>query len=643
MAGVPPASQRVSAHVVPKLLSDDDEKTTIDPQWDDGSTTREQHKVLQKLRSLGLDEASAAEAKHAVALVPVELPHAAVAKLVVIKGPDRGVAVDIHSGKSFTVGRSLDSDVVLTDIAVSRKHFDLRNEDGWWVISDRGSGNGTLVNGDLRNNPFQLVNGDQIEVGTTVLRFDCPATDVESEVSTISGRRATPPSGAPLEDAFTPLDPAQAPLRPRALSQLADSRIPLMPTRPLSLGPQSPTLLGVEGKHGALVQKAGGDMPAARTGVGHARLPAPLPTHPMQHAAAASTAPASSIRLSARSKYILFGTAAATLFAVVAIAVASSSAPTPVHPAVAPPPPRQRTKFSLPVADLKGPTTSKTPLNATSAAAPAYELAGAKSPATVATSPAASATAPTTIAKTPAPVGPQRTAKPTESETKARVQSQRADDAVDAIVETKSKATKPKTEKKSLSKRTAADADAAESKATALYRAGKFNEAADVLRTFARTSEGATKRSLDGKASSYVSFGKAYIQSMTNNNAVSAFVYLRSATNYDQTLGGAFQDEIAGRMKQIAPKAAVAYIAAEKPKDARIAIDAAERLGAGNDSNVMVVRQKLESAAAKLYADAVQDIQDNPSEAKEKFRQIKEIVDAKSPWYEKATKQLSGS
>ena len=67
---------------------------------------------------------------------------------------------------------AIDNDIVLTDIAVSRKHFDLRNDGGSWVIVDRGSGNGTVVNGNLEDNPFMLANGDVIEIGNTTFRFD---------------------------------------------------------------------------------------------------------------------------------------------------------------------------------------------------------------------------------------------------------------------------------------------------------------------------------------------------------------------------------------------------------------------------------------------------------------------------------------
>ena len=45
---------------------------------------------------------------------------------MVTSGNDTGQQLDVQPGKTFTIGRGLDNDFVLTDIAVSRKHFDLR-------------------------------------------------------------------------------------------------------------------------------------------------------------------------------------------------------------------------------------------------------------------------------------------------------------------------------------------------------------------------------------------------------------------------------------------------------------------------------------------------------------------------------------
>jgi Protein of unknown function (DUF3662)/FHA domain len=68
------------------------------------------------------------------------------------------------------VGRSRDSDIRLSDPNVSRKHAELRNENGaYWVI-DLDSTNGLEVNG-RRVQRAKLGNGDVIVMGSTELTF----------------------------------------------------------------------------------------------------------------------------------------------------------------------------------------------------------------------------------------------------------------------------------------------------------------------------------------------------------------------------------------------------------------------------------------------------------------------------------------
>jgi Domain of unknown function (DUF1707)/FHA domain len=70
------------------------------------------------------------------------------------------------SGVRFTIGRTRDCDLCLTDLSVSRMHALLvRREDGW-VLSDLGSHNGTRVNGWLVREPVQVRAGDWVEFGS---------------------------------------------------------------------------------------------------------------------------------------------------------------------------------------------------------------------------------------------------------------------------------------------------------------------------------------------------------------------------------------------------------------------------------------------------------------------------------------------
>ena len=101
------------------------------------------------------------------------------ASLVVTAGSDRGREFILDATRRMTVGRGLDNDIVLTDLTVSRKHFDLSFDatDGSprWVLSDRGSGNGSLINDRVEDEPFVLNHNDRIEIGQTEFRFDHPS------------------------------------------------------------------------------------------------------------------------------------------------------------------------------------------------------------------------------------------------------------------------------------------------------------------------------------------------------------------------------------------------------------------------------------------------------------------------------------
>jgi pSer/pThr/pTyr-binding forkhead associated (FHA) protein len=71
----------------------------------------------------------------------------------------------------LTIGRSPESDILLDDPAVSRVHAIVtRDEAGTYRILDQDSANGTYVN-DRRISEQMLEDGDEIQVGLTVLAF----------------------------------------------------------------------------------------------------------------------------------------------------------------------------------------------------------------------------------------------------------------------------------------------------------------------------------------------------------------------------------------------------------------------------------------------------------------------------------------
>ena len=69
------------------------------------------------------------------------------------------------------IGRSRESDIVLPDKWLSRRHAEIRQDDDGYYLSDLGSRNGTLLNGDRVREPQRLRPGDVIKLGEYVLTF----------------------------------------------------------------------------------------------------------------------------------------------------------------------------------------------------------------------------------------------------------------------------------------------------------------------------------------------------------------------------------------------------------------------------------------------------------------------------------------
>ncbi len=73
------------------------------------------------------------------------------------------------------IGRSPDADIVVPEPLASRRHASISRDPWGYAVVDLGSRNGTLLNGALVSSPRRLRNGDMIQVGTTVMRFDDPS------------------------------------------------------------------------------------------------------------------------------------------------------------------------------------------------------------------------------------------------------------------------------------------------------------------------------------------------------------------------------------------------------------------------------------------------------------------------------------
>jgi hypothetical protein len=101
-----------------------------------------------------------------------EVPRGSDAWLVVERGgglePEQ--RFDLIGGLS--VGRSKESDVQIEDRYASSLHARVFSREGRFYVEDMNSTNGTLLNGATLVGEAELIDGDTVQIGDTVFRFE---------------------------------------------------------------------------------------------------------------------------------------------------------------------------------------------------------------------------------------------------------------------------------------------------------------------------------------------------------------------------------------------------------------------------------------------------------------------------------------
>lgn len=85
--------------------------------------------------------------------------------LVVLSGTARGTTLIVDSLPA-ELGRAPDTDLVLDDETVSRRHAVLRGDNESLQVEDLGSSNGTAINGNPMVGALSLLDGDLVSFGS---------------------------------------------------------------------------------------------------------------------------------------------------------------------------------------------------------------------------------------------------------------------------------------------------------------------------------------------------------------------------------------------------------------------------------------------------------------------------------------------
>jgi hypothetical protein len=103
------------------------------------------------------------------------------------------------SGEVFTIGRQSTADLSISDGRLSREHVTIQRFGDIFMVSDRGSSNGTLLNGEKLSEPKPISHGDKLELGglpvEVEIESDQPAASAAADVGVVAP--VASPTGPP--------------------------------------------------------------------------------------------------------------------------------------------------------------------------------------------------------------------------------------------------------------------------------------------------------------------------------------------------------------------------------------------------------------------------------------------------------------
>ena len=153
-----------------------------------------------------------------------------VASLLVIQGQDQGARLKLREG-SVGIGRGVRNELRLLDTEVSRQHAQILFQNEKYVLHDRGSSNGTFVNGNVIRQ-IALRDGDRVQIGRTVILFSGSTGEESRHAATLIdlvGRAGLHDSsrivGRVANDGERPETVFSRPAETSVLSQIAEEAV----------------------------------------------------------------------------------------------------------------------------------------------------------------------------------------------------------------------------------------------------------------------------------------------------------------------------------------------------------------------------------------------------------------------------------
>ena len=89
----------------------------------------------------------------------------------------------LRAGGAMTIGRGTGNFIALNDEKCSRRHCELRLTPDGWLMTDLGSSNGTLINGERNHSSAVLRESDILRIGATELLFTSDPSRVTAQAS----------------------------------------------------------------------------------------------------------------------------------------------------------------------------------------------------------------------------------------------------------------------------------------------------------------------------------------------------------------------------------------------------------------------------------------------------------------------------